>query len=485
LSRPFDEARYKGLLEGLEITEMLLSDARRENDKLRIDSGYFAKPMLKAEALVRAYPSGYDELGPLFSRFVKGVFDINAESYTDSGIPFLRILNLRGGVIDDSDLALIPESVHENEKKTELRWGDIVLSKTAYPSASLVTLDRCNTSQDTIATTLSEYGRETYSPEAIVAYLNCPTGQRLLWRQFQGNVQLHLSLDDGRKVPMPRLGQAVQAQIKTAFDRANELRNIAAIEFDNASNSLLRNLKIEAWRPIEPLSYTRGFTDTLTAERFDAEYFHPVKTAAHAFLNAMPGKPLNAMFRSVRELWQPGNAPANEVVRNYDLNDALSPFLDDTKTPTYPAEIASTKKRIKKGDIVVSRLRSYLKEIAVVQTEGGEPLVCSTEFIVLRPKAGAIPVEALLVYLRSTLPQLIFKWSQDGSNHPRFDEKELLNLHVPDIVASISQELSDSVKAATRARQHAAELLDAAKRAVEIAIEKDEKSALAYLEAQA
>ncbi|MBK9617408.1 MAG: hypothetical protein IPO35_18630 [Uliginosibacterium sp.] len=60
--------------------------------------------------------------------------------------------------------------------------------------------------------------------------------------------------------------------------------------------------------------------------------------------------------------------------------------------------------------------------------------VASTEFIVLRPKKGGLlSVEALLIYLRSRLPQIVFKWSQDGSNHPRFDERELLNLPLPRI----------------------------------------------------
>jgi hypothetical protein len=251
----------------------------------------------------------------------------------------------------------------------------------------------------------------------------------------------------------------------------------------DAENALLRTLNLENWQPPRPLSYTRRSTNAFAAGRFDAEYFYPAKAAAQAYLCALPGKTIGSMFNSIRELWQPENAPTDQRVRNYDLNDALSPFLDDTKEPSYPTEISSTKKRIKKGDIVVSRLRSYLKEIAVVQADSEVPLVGSTEFIVLRPKAGAIPVEALLVFLRSTLPQLIFQWSQDGSNHPRFDEKELLNLHVPDAVSAISKELSDSVNAATSARQRAKELLEAAKRAVEIAIEDSEGTALQFLAA--
>lgn len=125
----------------------------------------------------------------------------------------------------------------------------------------------------------------------------------------------------------------------------------------------------------------------------------------------------------------------------------------------------------------------YLKEIAIVQPSDGAPMVASTEFIVLRPKStNTLPIEALLVYLRSALPQLVFKWSQDGSNHPRFDERELLRLPVPRVLIAQADDYVLAVRAMIAARERATQLLDAAKRAVEIAIEDSETAALAYLE---
>jgi hypothetical protein len=117
---PFDNARYQRMLEGLEATEMMLSEIRVDNDKLRIDSGYFAKPMLLAERKIRDYTHGYDELGLVFKRFVKGIFDINADAYVDAGVPFVRIQNLKNGLIDSRGLAFLPEEVHAAEAKTEL-----------------------------------------------------------------------------------------------------------------------------------------------------------------------------------------------------------------------------------------------------------------------------------------------------------------------------------------------------------------------------
>ena len=88
-----------------------------------------------------------------------------------------------------------------------------------------------------------------------------------------------------------------------------------------------------------------------------------------------------------------------------------------------------------------------------------------------------------MVYLRLRLPQIVFKWSQDGSNHPRFDERELLNLPVPRALIAGQATYEAAVREMVTQRQRATRLLDAAKRAVEIAIEDSEAAALAYLTA--
>lgn len=236
------------------------------------------------------------------------------------------------------------------------------------------------------------------------------------------------------------------------------------------------------WQAPELLSYIRSSKDAFAAGRFDAEYFYPAKIAALEVLAQLSVCMVGDLFYSVRTLWQPANGHPLDKVRNYDLTDALNPFLDGDKEAVSRESIASTKKEILPGDLVVSRLRSYLKEIAIVRPGSNLPMVASTEFIVLRPKSMVLPVEALLIYLRSSLPQLVFKWSQDGSNHPRFDERELLNLPVPKALIEHANDYVAAVQSMIDARQRATQLLDAAKRAVEIAIESSEGDALAFLD---
>jgi hypothetical protein len=253
----------------------------------------------------------------------------------------------------------------------------------------------------------------------------------------------------------------------------------------DAEQLLIRALGLANWEPPEPLSYVASSADAFAAGRLDAQYFMPAKTIVRDALAAMPGQSLGERFDSIRDMLDPKSDKAPALVRNYDLTAALQPILDDGIRPVNIEELGSLKKTFKDGDVAISRLRAYLREIAVVRTSDALPSVGSSEFIVLRPRnsrENRIAPETLLTFLRSTPVQTILKWCQDGSQHPRFSEGDLLSIHLPDAVADTSPQIEAIVKQGFEARRRAHELLDRAKRAVEIAIEDNEAAALQFLE---
>ena len=208
----------------------------------------------------------------------------------------------------------------------------------------------------------------------------------------------------------------------------------------------------------------------------------PAKEQVRQSLAALPGQVLSDRVDSIRQQWVPDRAPPTMRVRNYDLTDALVPLLDAEKEPSFAADVGSMKKVFKDGDVAISRLRAYLKEVAVVRTDGAIPSVGSSEFNVLRPKGTAISPETLMIFLRSAPVQTILKWCQDGSQHPRFSEGDLMSIFVPDAVAQVSPQITKIVQEGFTARHRARKLMDAAKRAVEIAIEDGEPAAMTYLD---
>ena len=140
------------------------------NVEKRLDDGYFAKLPVLTQRRIEALP--HMKFGDICEVFRKGIFDIKADSYTETGVPFVRITNLRDGLIDRSDLAFITPAAHATENNTALKFGDIVLSKTAYAAASFVNLPECNVSQDTIAAKLSPDGHKKFKTGTVLVGLS-------------------------------------------------------------------------------------------------------------------------------------------------------------------------------------------------------------------------------------------------------------------------------------------------------------------------
>ena len=430
--------------------------------------------MFMADKIVRAYPSGHDELGALFSRFAKGIFDINSDSYTERGVPFLRILNLRRGVIDDSNIAFIPEEIHQEEIKTELRRGDVVLSKTAYPAASLVTLEKCNTSQDTIATTLSTYGKSTYHPETIVSYLNSAIGQKLLWRQFQGNIQLHLGLDDGRKVPIPRFAPDLQLAISGVFRKSELLRQAAVQQFQTAEKALHSILGLDNWQAPEPLTYVRRSGDAFAAGRLDAEYFAP-RIRELMRLLGRDGLCIGDVAPARHERFKPA---ATGSFSYLEIGGVRADGTAEAESVLHCAAPSRASQIVAAGDVITSSVRPIRRLSALIAPEQ-DGFVCSSGFVVLQP--STIAPEVLLTYLRLQPVCELMDLHTSASLYPAISEQDLLRLPIPAFGQEIQDAVCLSVRSAQRSRELATQLLDAAKRAVEIAIEDGEAAALAFL----
>ena len=470
---------------GLNAAILPLSSVKEENEKIRLDSGYFDKQALHAVGLLDGKAT--EKLGAISSTMRKGIFDIKADTYVEEGegVPFVRIGDMKGGLIEAASTAWISQDAHTREAKTKLNFGDIALSKTAYPAASFINLKECNVSQDVVAVKLSKDGAKRFRSGFVTSYLNSRIGLPIMGRFFQGNVQQHLSLEDAKKIELPLLSEAFQQRIHSCVVNANDQRKAALAKVGKAEAALLKALGLANWAPPEPLAYVASSADAFASGRLDAQYFMPAKTQVLEALRKLPGKPLGERFASIRQMMDPKKDSAPLIVRNYDVTDALQPILDNEKEAVATEEIGSTKKVFKNGDVAISRLRAYLREIAVVRTDGKIPSVGSSEFIVLRPKTKgdrAIAPETLLTFLRSAPVQTILKWCQDGSQHPRFSEGDLLAIHLPDAVEAASAEIAAIVQEGFEARRKARALLDAAKRAVEIAIEDSEAAALAYLD---
>lgn len=128
-----------------------------------------------------------------------------------------------------------------------------------------------------------------------------------------------------------------------------------------------------------------------------------------------------------------------------NTSDAMGGYL---RIPSLPEKLNSNKKIIKPGDVIISRLRPYLRQVAYVDFNIDVQLCASTEFYVLRSRNND-SIAFLVPFLLSETAQTVFANSVEGSQHPRFKEEDILNLVIPSKVfeqrALISRDVGDAI----------------------------------------
>ncbi|EAI5981622.1 restriction endonuclease subunit S [Campylobacter coli] len=159
-------------------------------------------------------------------------------------------------------------------------------------------------------------------------------------------------------------------------------------------------------------------------------------TRENAIQSIVSNKNVNDYF----ELINTNVSTLKEFIYIYDLTHSLGNFMIDVE-PTQ--EIGSNKKEAIKGDFVISRLRSYLKEMAVIQSKNFKQLL-STEYLVYRPKTNLLSSNTLLAFSLSRIVQTILNYSQYGTEHPRFYEFVFNEMPIPKCLLLMNAEI-DSI----------------------------------------
>ena len=174
-----------------------------------------------------------------------------------------------------------------------------------------------------------------------------------------------------------------------------------------------------------------------------AEHYHPEKLDSLKRLSSS-GRAVSSVARPIRQMLNPR---AEDETPVFDLGAATNHVLQVVDAQS--EDRVSTKKVCRAGDIIVSRLRSYLRQVAIVPPEVRRAYL-STEFIVLRGQRQK-EVGFLLPFILSGPVQTILAWSQDGSEHPRFNERVLLGVTIPAPVLAMTEELNEFIAQAAKA----------------------------------
>jgi restriction endonuclease S subunit len=461
-------------LEGLEISELLFSELETG---IRIDAELYRKDFVLFEKKI--YQIKHTLLGDEVKLIKKGIFDIKASCYANKGVPFVRISNLKNCVIDTNDIILIPESENEKNSNTFLRQNDIVLSKTANAAASIVDIPFCNVSQDTVAIKLKDNSQ--VNSHFVVIYLNTKFGLKQMQRWFTGNIQMHLNLDDCKKnLQLPVFSESFQNKVKSLFVDSISKRNSSKNTYSQAETLLLETIGLNNFQPSTDPVNVKSFKDSFELTgRLDAEYYqkkyedYSKLIRSHKFgyeslqfacnlkdVNFNPEEKKEYKYIELADIGKSGDITGCTIALGAEL-------------PTRARRIVET------NDVVISSIEGSLESCALVTKEYNNAL-CSTGFYVIN--SSKINSETLLVLFKSEPMQKLLKQNCSGTILTAINKTEFQNIPVPIIEASVQKVIQEKIIESFSLKKDSEQLLEKAKRAVEIAIEESEVNAALFIE---
>ncbi len=434
----------------------------------RFDAEFFKPEYLEIEKKIRDNEFYYfDEITTLF---VKGIFDINSSVYTTKGIPFIRISNLKNLKIDDSDIVYLTEEENQKNKKTELKYGDVILSKTAYPACSLVTLEKCNVSQDTIAIKLKK--DVTISSKFLVVFLNTNYGISQMRRYFTGNVQMHLNLTESKQIIIPMFSIYFQNIISDLFEKSTQKQTQSKQLYKEAEELLFKELDLSGYKPKHTLTFQTTKKEIDKAKRIDADYFHPKYKEIIERIEKYENLELRnkSFFKIITGTYtKTYSLDGKNYIRSVNINKDLT--LDSERLYK-TTETLESKFKVKEGDIITSRVGS-IGTLGYISKEFEDSFI-SDNILRIRNLHNRLNNLFLAFYLKKIGTIFMDRLSR-GSVQQRLNQETLKEIKIPLIESQIQKQIADKIKESHKLRKESKELLEEAKRKVEEEIEKGAK----------
>lgn len=458
-------------MEGLEATVLRLS---RIENLLTIGSEYYLRNFVENQRRLRSSSFALETLSAACALITDG--DHGVADYQDEGVPFILSENVKDGWIDISALRMISEAHHRKLKRSQIKPGDVLVTKTGVYFGKSAVFDGQLREANTIAHVGVLRPKKHVNPYLLCAFLNGKYGQTQLRRRGIKATRPEIKLVEFQDIEFPLFSGAMASAVQQTMLHSKRIRAQVDAAVLRASEVLLQELGLADWTPPEPLSYTACAAEVFASGRIDAQYFRPLFAEVEARLQATGGA---VELGSILTTNARGRQPLYDELGLFVVNSkhvrTNRVILDDNRTAT---EMGSPVV-IQTGDVLlngtgvgtIGRAAPYLHPTRALP---------DNHVTVLR--TNAVDPVYLSVFLNSPLGQWQIERHIKGSSGQ-------IELYPNDIARIVIWDAPDRVQQLVRAailsafdEEHlACELLEVAKRAVEIAIEDGEPAAIAYL----
>ena len=449
-----------------------------EHPEFRIDAECYKPYHLEVEEVIGK--KGYK----LIQDYATSVINFGAYSlcnyidFLESGTPFLVTEDIKNNVIETGKLHYISDEVHLLLQKSHCFKGQVLLTMAgAYLGQAAVFNENfeCSSNQAIAKITIKA---GSINPYYLSTFLNCKHGQSQIEQFKTGTGQPNLNLGLIKLIRVVEVSEQFQTLIDQLVNAALRYRRNSVNIYQESQNLLLSELGLTDWGPKHQPTFVKNYSDTEQAERVDAEYFQPKYEEIINAIKAYKGGcdvlenlvALNDKNYKPKEKQQYKYIELANITGNGEIADCM--VEEGQNLPS------RARRKVKTGDLIVSSIEGSLSSIALIDEEYNHAL-CSTGFHVINSKN--YNSETLLVLLKSIVGQLQLQKGCSGTILTAVNKDEFGKVVLPVILPDKQSEIQRRVIESFNLRKQSKHLLECAKRAVEMAIEQDEKTASDWL----
>ena len=474
------------MLEGLEISEVMLSKAINVSNDYRWDSEYYLKDYIINENLLQKLNT--NTLVNKTDFIKKGIFDLPPSNYKEKGVPLIRTSEIKNPTIDFNTTVFINKNTNNKNSKTILNPDDLVFTKIGAYIGDVAKLpnnySEYNFSQNVTGVKL----KRKEEGAVLLSFFLSKIGRKQILRSIMLSGQGKLELEDIRNYKIPVFSNDFEKSINNIFKSKENIFNKSKETYTKAENILLQEIGLKNFTPSKEPVNIKSFKDSFaTSGRLDAEYY---QLKYEQVVNKVKNKNFDTLNNlvDIKKSIEPGSKNYVEnglpFMRVADLskNGLSEPqkFISDSFVKENQDKINDLKP--KKGTILFSKDGSVGIAYHLRQNYNG---ITSGAILHLNVKDETrILPEYLTLALNSKVVQMQAERDAGGSIILHWRVGEIENVVVPIIDFDKQREIADLIEQSFSLKKQSENLLEVAKKAVEIAIEENEENALEYIKTE-
>lgn len=457
-------------MEGLEISIVPFSYVLEKSDICRFDSFFYSKNFLYEENLIEKHSNkSLKELNAKLLSF--GAYSLNnLVEYKNTGIPFIRGVNMKNGILDFSDVIYIDDFAHKLLWKSEVKPEMILLSMSGTIGDVAIAMPQfkypMNSNQDIAKIDLRNCN---INPYFVYAYLCSQYGQNFLKREARGSVQQHVFLSQIENLSIPIFSDTFQSKIESLVKSAHAKLEESKSLYSQAEDLLLGELGLKDWRQKNTLHTTKKFSDFAQSGRLDAEYYQPKYDDLFEKLSCLNCKRLGKIV-SIKKSFDPGSDAYQETgIPFIRVSDISKDGIEKTELHLSPIDFDIPELKPKKDTILFSKDGSI--GIAY-KVQSDLNVFTSGALLHLVTTDSSILPDYLTLVLNSVVVKLQAERDSNGAIIQHWKPSDIENVIIPILPESIQTKIASLIQQSFECKAQSKQLLEDAKRMVEAEIEK-------------